>query len=268
MSERIAILCSDGPHHRYLVALLSARFQVLAVAVETDAARRRRLRKQRKTKDYLFSVYHHLRRGLSGLDSYRRAYFTVPEELANVPTPQCINVEWINDPQVINLLKRVSPTLTIVMGTSILRSAVLAAAGGTVLNIHGGFLPNYRGNHCFFFAMYNADFERIGSTIHFIDAGIDTGDIVEVVVPELRPNDTPETLYCRAEKMAIDRLIHWIDQIERGASLPRRPQGKEGMVFRTRDRKPHHDVYFFLRRKFFGFPNARVGWKSRARRLD
>jgi methionyl-tRNA formyltransferase len=248
MNKRVAILCSDGAHHKYLTAALSAQFQVVALVVESEAAQCRRLLQRRKARDYFYRLYHRARRKLCGLDAYRRRYFALPGELAGSTQPGPLNVGWVNDPEVVELLRRAAPDVTVVMGTSILRCPVLEAAGASIINIHGGHLPHYRGNHCFFFAMYNGEFDKIGSTIHFIDAGIDTGDIIDVVVPELRRNDTPETLYCRAERMAIHRLIHRLGQAERGESLPRTPQLEKGVLYRTSDRKPHHDILFFLRR--------------------
>jgi methionyl-tRNA formyltransferase len=156
-------------------------------------------------------------------------------------------VDWINGPQVLDLLKQKKPDLTIIICTSILSKEVLEAAG-TVINVHGGFLPYYRGNHCFFFALYRRDFDKIGSTIHFVDVGIDTGNIVEVVVPPIHPSDNAEMLYCRAEKIAIHRLVEWLEFDERGGVLPRRAHVTRTPLNRTRDRKLYHDVLLWFRR--------------------
>ncbi|MCC6557809.1 MAG: hypothetical protein IT372_33090, partial [Polyangiaceae bacterium] len=147
------------------------------------------------------------------------------------------------------LLAAARPDLTVIICTSILRPEVIEAAGGPIINVHGGCLPRYRGNHCFFFALYNGDFDNIGSTIHFVDRGIDTGDIIEVVRPAIHADDSAERLYCRAEKMAIHRLVELLEDLERGRPLPRRAHGMRAALHRTRDRKPYHDVALWLRRK-------------------
>ena len=157
-------------------------------------------------------------------------------------------VEWINVPDVIKLLRREKPDVTIVMGTSILRPRVLEVTGRATINIHGGYLPYYRGNHCFFFALYHGEFDRIGSSIHFVNRGIDTGDIIEVVVPPIYPDDNAETLYSRAELLAMHRLVHWLTHVEAGRSLPRQPQSVRGRLYLTRDRQPYHDLLLWWRR--------------------
>jgi folate-dependent phosphoribosylglycinamide formyltransferase PurN len=245
-TKKLVVLCADGPHHKYLISQLLDRFCVAGIVIEPEASKRKRLWARRK-KDYFFALYHYWRRKLLLLDAYRARYFLVPAE-PRAATCRTLITESINDVSVIELLTEIRPDLTIVMGTSILRSQTLEAAG-TAINIHGGFLPYYRGNHCFFFALYEGKFDRIGSTIHFVDAGIDTGDIIEHVVPPLRAGDNAEKLYSRAERMAIHRLTDLLHEFEQGYPLPRHAQPAVGRTIRTRDRKLHHDIAYWLRRK-------------------
>lgn len=246
-SKRIAILCSDDAHHKYLIRTLASQFKVTAVVVEPGQRQRLRLLRSGKYVNYGYTMYHHLRRTLLGLNAYRRGYFNdLP-----ISAPggyRSIEVDWINDLATIELLKETQPDLTIVICTSILKPEVLAAAGSMIINVHGGFLPFYRGNHCFFFPFYRGEFDKIGSTLHFVDPGIDTGAIIENIIPLIRSDDSPETLYCRAEKMAIDRLAEWIAYWESGGTIPRRPQQQRFRLNRTRDRGLWHDVDLWCRR--------------------
>ena len=242
---KLAILCSDDAHHGYLVDRLAERFTIAAVVVEPVRCQRRRLRIKGRYRDWFWALYHFWRREFLGLNRYRRTYFggNGPRPIANTAW---LNTEWINDPAVLELLAVVEPDITIVIGTSILKTPVLQAAR-TAINIHGGFLPFYRGNHCFFFALYQEAFDHIGSTIHFVDSGIDTGDMIELVVPPLFPTDNAEKLYSRAEKMAIHRLVALLSALEAGMALPRRKQPEKGRLYRTRDRGPWHDLALFVR---------------------
>ena len=248
MRKKIAILCSDDAHHKYLVALLRSRFNVAAVVVEPGASQRRRLRRIGRYRDYSYAVYHHFRRTVLGLNRYRQRYFADLNQTAVNGTGKVLVVDWINKPEVSELLRNVKPDLTVVICTSILKKEVMAAAGDLIVNVHGGYLPHYRGNHCFFFALYHGAFDRIGSTIHFINAGIDTGDIIEVVVPPIYREDNAEALYCRAEKLAIHRLAELLEGWQQGQSLPRLPQAVRGRLYKTADRKPHHDLILWFRR--------------------
>lgn len=246
MALRVAVLCSDEPHHRYLVSLLGGRFDLVAVVVEPGAARIRRLRERGRWRDYGWALYHHVRRRLLGLSGFRRAYFALPP---GASAPAGREVASINDPLVPEVVSEARPDVTVVIGTSIIRDEVLRRLGPAVLNVHGGCLPDYRGNHCFFFALYDGAFDRIGSTIHFVDAGVDTGDLVARIHPPLRPGDSAEALYCRAEKLAIHHLADLLERYGRTGTLPRAPQPRSGRTFRMRDRKPHHDLLLWLRRR-------------------
>jgi methionyl-tRNA formyltransferase len=245
---KITILCSDDAHHRYLISTLQRSFNVAAVVIEPAAFQRKRLLRNKKYRDYIYSQYHRIRRICLGLDAYRRKYFALDGPLPKQPSYKVLVTESINDPKVVELLKKTGSDVTIVMGTGILGQRILDSAGPITLNIHGGYLPDYRGNHCFFFAVYDGRFDRIGSTIHFINAGIDTGELVEVVVPPIYPNDSVEALYSRAEKLAVERLVGWLKWYEGGGAIPRRKQPYKGKLYRTKDRKPHHDIVLALRR--------------------
>jgi hypothetical protein len=242
---KLAILCSDDAHHGYLIDRLAEWFTIGAIVVEPSRSQRRRIRIKGRYRDWFWTVYHAVRREVFGLNRYRLHYFG-GQRPRQIDGAAWLSVDWVNDTEVADLLTAVRPDITIVMGTSILKKPVLDTAN-TIINIHGGFLPFYRGNHCIFFALYEEAFDRIGSTLHFIDSGIDTGDIIEVVIPPLFASDNAEKLYCRAEKMAIHRLIELLASMERGIPLPRVPQAEKGCLFRTRDRGPWHDLIFLLR---------------------
>ena len=237
---RVATLTSDDAHHHYLLSRLASSFDVVAAFIEPAAEQRKALLARGLWRPWFWSAAHSARRGIMGLDRYRRRYFEyTPVEPPVLPRV----VRSINDSDVNDVLRQVNPDVVIVMGTSIIRHLPPQPA----INIHGGFLPYYRGNNCIFFAMLNGDFDHVGSTLHFVDNGIDTGAVIEVVAPPVSPIDTPELAYCRAEREAIERLVYWLSVLQSGEQLPRRAAGGPGNLSRTRDRKLRHEVAFWWR---------------------
>jgi methionyl-tRNA formyltransferase len=71
-----------------------------------------------------------------------------------------------------------------------------------VLNLHPALLPHNRGWHTPSWAIL--DGTPIGATLHFMDSGLDTGDIVAQEALEIRPEDTAHTLYGRLLKLEVD----------------------------------------------------------------
>jgi methionyl-tRNA formyltransferase len=157
-------------------------------------------------------------------------------------------VNSINDPTVADTVVAASPDICVITCTTILSQITIERIGVDIINIHGGHLPHYRGCHCFFFALSDGNFDQIGSTVHFIDRGIDTGDIIEVARPAMSDADNAESLYCRAEHLAAHRLSYWLGELEAGTPLPRESQPFRGRLCLRRHRRPAHDVVFAWRR--------------------
>ncbi|MBB5066430.1 formyl transferase [Granulicella mallensis] len=110
----------------------------------------------------------------------RRANIMQQYGMDESPIPaECItDVLSVNDAQVITLLQKLSPRVIVVNGTRILEEKVLQTSDGVFLNTHVGITPLYRGVHGGYWAQASGDPEHFGVTIHKIDKGIDTGEIV------------------------------------------------------------------------------------------
>jgi methionyl-tRNA formyltransferase len=243
---RTAILRADDHHHRYLESLLRSRFEVVFVAVEPGAEKIRRLWRRRRYRDYAYARYHDIRRRITGKDRYRRDYFRHHPELW-ADAPDTLVVSSINAPEVAAGLDRAKPDVTVVIGCSILGARVLESAGRRVVNVHGGHLPEYKGNHCVFFALYDGAPEKVGVSIHHVNKGVDTGDLIDVVRPPIHGGENAEQLYCRAEKLAINRLVALLGELAEGVELPATPQPPHGRTYRTRDRGPTHEIRMWVR---------------------
>ncbi|MFI7602278.1 formyltransferase family protein [Actinoplanes sp. NPDC049681] len=245
---RLALIRGDDHQHRYLESLLAARFDLALVVVEPESARVAALRRLRRYRDWIYHLYHRLRRAITGKDAYRRQYFAHSPELWADPGPRRLRVRSVNDDAVVDALRAVFVDVVVVIGCSALSKATLDAAGPLVINVHSGCLPYYRGEHAFFFAVYERRFDRIGSTIHRAGPGIGTGELIEVVRPQVSGDELPEQLRCRSDLLAIHRLAGWLEILERGGELPSYAQPAGGHTYGIRDRGPTHDLRYLLRR--------------------
>ena len=249
MDERIMILCSDGAHHKYLINELINKFNVTGVVIEPYNKQIKHKLHKKQYVNYFYMNYHTFRRKIMGYTHYRNKYFSfTPKNENNSPKVMTIEVNNINDDVVKNFVKEKKPNIVIIMGTSIIKQETLSVLGDIIINIHGGYLPDYKGNHCFFFALYNRDYGKIASTIHFVNSGIDTGDIIERIHPVLTPRDNAETLYCKAEKEAITRLIKIIEDFKNDKPFHREKQSYNGKLYLARDRKPYHELFMLIKK--------------------
>lgn len=95
-----------------------------------------------------------------------------------IPRDHVIDVASVNDSATLEILEKFLPRVILVNGTRILEEKTLRATAATVLNTHVGITPLYRGVHGGYWALASGDPEHFGVTVHKIDNGIDTGDIV------------------------------------------------------------------------------------------
>lgn len=99
-------------------------------------------------------------------------------------TDQIRQVENVNSAEVQAMLRTLNPAVVIVNGTRIIRSATLQSTNAHFINTHQGITPLYRGAHGAYWALLNNDPTHCGLTVHLVDEGIDTGNIVEQALIE------------------------------------------------------------------------------------
>ena len=80
----------------------------------------------------------------------------------------------------------------------IVKPALLAAFPGRVLNIHPALLPAFPGLHSWKQALDHGC-KVAGCTVHFVDAGTDSGPIIVQRTVPILEDDTPETLHARIQ---------------------------------------------------------------------
>ncbi|WP_226895497.1 phosphoribosylglycinamide formyltransferase [Luteolibacter marinus] len=80
----------------------------------------------------------------------------------------------------------------------LVKSPLMAVFPGRIINIHPSLLPAFPGLHAWKQALEQGVSES-GCTVHYVDAGIDTGPIIlQAKVPVL-PDDTAESLHERIQ---------------------------------------------------------------------
>lgn len=100
----------------------------------------------------------------------------------------------INDDHFFQEMKLLNPHLVIVYGASILKKPLLSAFPGRILNVHLGLSPYYRGTATNFWPLVAGNPACVGATFMYIDAGIDTGEIIHQVRAAYNFFDTPSTI--------------------------------------------------------------------------
>lgn len=98
--------------------------------------------------------------------------------LSATPYPGVRHVPSVNDPEVTDLLVSRAPRVVVVNGTRIIARRVLDAIDAPFINTHAGITPAYRGVHGGYWALAEGRPELVGTTVHLVDPGIDTGSVL------------------------------------------------------------------------------------------
>lgn len=137
-------------------------------------------------------------------------------ELAQAKGIPVLRPATVNAPESLAEIAAFAAELHVSMSyDQILREAVLAVPPRGTLNCHAGALPFYRGRNPLTWALINGETE-FGVTVHWVDLGIDTGDIVRQIKVPISATDTYATLLGAAETLCADTLIEAISDVYHG----------------------------------------------------
>ncbi len=107
---------------------------------------------------------------------------------------------------------------------NIISSNVIKAFKNQVFNIHPSFLPLERGSGTFSYRILNNSRE-VSATIHFVDKGIDTGDIIIQKKSRLKKNNPiPYDYLINTQKIYINLLKQFVNLVENQNKLPQKKQ--------------------------------------------
>ena len=80
----------------------------------------------------------------------------------------------------------------------LVKEPLLRAFPNRILNIHPALLPNFPGVEAWTQAL-QAGAKQTGCTVHYVDAGMDSGEIIMQAFVPVLPGDPPETLHARIQ---------------------------------------------------------------------
>lgn len=119
------------------------------------------------------------------------------------------------------LLELNAPEVLVLGGTRIIKSQILETPSRGTVNAHPGLLPWLRGSASVGWALYKD--MPVGATVHFIDPGIDTGDIILRRELPVHRDDTYESLNNRVATLSGELMAEVLAMFLHG-NPPRLPQ--------------------------------------------
>lgn len=126
----------------------------------------------------------------------------------------------------IEKFKKLAPDVAVVASfNNLIPSEVLNIPQLGFINCHPSLLPEYRGGNPYFHVILN-DEKYTGTTLHYMDEGFDTGDIIIQEEITIDSGDTLGLLFNKLNFQGASMLNDILTRLENGEKLLRIPQDK------------------------------------------
>lgn len=175
--------------------------------------------------------------------------------------------ENINSEEFLEFLDKFDCDMLVSMSfNQIFRSKIVNKTSNGIINCHAGKLPFYRGRNVLNWALIN-DEKELGVTVHYVDSGIDTGDIILQKTYAITDDDDYNSLLNRSHGYCADVLYEAMESIAEkkatripqttfdtpGFYCPQRKNGDEVLDWN----QPSRDIFNFVRAICLPGPCAR-----------
>jgi folate-dependent phosphoribosylglycinamide formyltransferase PurN len=254
---KLVIFTRTGFHHTSFINRLQERFEVACVVRESYPEKRKNDRLLASIVGPLFKGYgiygvknelflrkfhkkysagfrHH-----GALHEYLKAAFGVVEERKGT---HYLNVECgeVNTEEFASFIGAIGPDIIAVLGSSVIKPKIISIPSVAMINLHSGLSPYYRGVWSYGWPIVNDEPECIGATVHHVNAGIDTGDIIYQTRPRLDDSDDLNTIFLKVIAEGIELVCDAIEQIQRKGRVEScRQSWKGGRLYRASDLTAH-----------------------------
>ncbi len=260
---RVAILTSNDLRHDYFCLSLIKSFNVVGIIREPKGPGKTGLKIQKKPSRNRLTFNFIVSRIIGKL--YGKYMVSLANEKKHIETRyfRDTSVEFrkkynkvviaevdkvdynsINDEPYVEQLIKLKPDVTAVMGTSLLKEDILSV-GEYNLNMHTGVSPYYRGGRTNFWPIRFKEAQYCGVTIHKLNLGIDSGDIIYHGLPIVDDQDNFPKINCKAIMVGTDLMKKSLSDLENG-KLCGKKQWIKGKVYSDRDFNGWHAYRYYM----------------------
>ncbi len=227
MSTRVALVCGLDDNSAAVANALKREFGEISIVVEQKEPRRTFLGRRVKRLGLLTVLGQAAFVALLPL-LRRRSRARIAEIIAGGCLDgdrrvfdEALFVSSVNGPEASEWLLRERPKVVVVNGTRIIARRVLEVSDAIFINMHCGITPEYRGVHGGYWALARTDPGNCGVTVHIVDAGIDTGGILDQKRIDPGPRDNFATYPYLQIAAGLPLLVDAVRLALKGRPRPR-----------------------------------------------
>ena len=224
--SRIAIVTAGGPHVWAIINAVQERLGPVTVIMEEPESKRALLQRRASKLGWISvagqlatMVFTRLSKLIfSGRDARTLADDGLkPEATSGQPI---VSIGSANSPELVETIARLKPAVVLLNGCRLLSKRTLDGIACPVLNYHAGITPKYRGMNGAYWALATGDAQNFGATVHLVDAGVDTGDVLYQVRGRPKPGDNLTNYAMRLTAMSREICILGVEDALEGRLKP------------------------------------------------
>ena len=213
---KIILLCGGQPNQIALANKVSQEFNLVGIVIEKKPGKKL---PEFKVKQLFIKVldrivFKKIHQTWKNLMNY---YAT---DYSAFPKTETITVSNINSEETISFINKLQPDLIMVSGTGLIKNKILSLPiKNGIVNLHTGLSPFIKGGpNCTNWCMATRQYQYIGNTIMWIDAGIDSGALIATEQTPLNGNESFEEIHIKVMDHAHELYLRSLRQIEKDKS--------------------------------------------------
>ena len=230
----IVLWCGGAANQKALAVKIAKRFTLLGIVIDE-----RRHASAPKKISQLPSLLWDRLRFKSIYDSWKRLQRYYEKTFSSWPDVPVLRVPDINKDETAEFTKKLKPGLIAVSGTALVKDKLLnTPASIGIINLHTGLSPYVKGGpNCTNWCMANNDWHLAGNTIMWLNAGIDSGNIITSKCVTIRdlPNlfEVQKKVMEHAHELYLSAIDYVLQERPPYISVPQQTLGK-GKLFLTK----------------------------------
>ncbi|MGX9145096.1 formyl transferase [Mesorhizobium sp. 128a] len=212
-SAAIVVVTEGGPHIWAIVNAVADQLGPVSVVLESPESKKQLLLGRARRQGWLLAIG---QLGTMVLTRLGKRFFAghaerliAEQKLRTEPKPgqKIIHVSSANAADCLQAIADIRPGVVLLAGCRLLSRQTLAQMPCPVLNYHAGIAPKYRGMNGGYWALASGDPENFGTTVHLVDAGVDTGGVLKQVRGRPEPGDTISSYALRQAAFSRDICV-------------------------------------------------------------
>jgi methionyl-tRNA formyltransferase len=235
---KVVVLTGDQSNQRALCNKLTSCCEVEAIVLSENIPKKKNSFSRRAR--LLINRIWGRTLGWPFIEAWNQLLTFYSRQYHGFPAVPLIRVRNINDKQTLETIRLYEPDLIVVSGTNLVGREIVELANRKqgIVNLHTGISPYVKGGpNCTNWCLANNSFHLIGNTIMWLDAGIDTGQIIATEQTLLNGDETLYELHLKVMEHAHDLYLRAISRLAKGEAVLSVPQNSiaKGQTFYNAD---------------------------------